>query len=196
MQNKGFRMIKKTLLIAAIALAVLLQGCNDSKNNTSQENSMVASNQFTLKDLSGKTYTITNQGNNFLLNGSDTKGKLVIFDIFATWCPPCRAEASRLAQIQELYKDSVKVVGLSVQKDITAQKLLDFRKMYGANYTLLYSKRNQELTAQIASTLPNVPANFPIPLMVIYKNGSLVKYYIGATPEEMIDSDIQKLLGK
>jgi thiol-disulfide isomerase/thioredoxin len=187
-------MIKRVLLSTIVVTGLLLQGCNDSKNSTKTENNMVASNQFVLKDLNDKTYTITNQGDDFTLQ--DAGNKLVIFDLFATWCPPCRAEASRLAQIQEMYKDSVKVIGLSVQRDITAQKLLDFRKAYGANYTLLYSARNQELTAQIASTLKGVQRNFPIPLMVIYKNGVLVKYFIGATPQEMIQSSIDKLLGK
>lgn len=187
-------MIKRVLLSTIVVAGLLLQGCNDSKKSAKSENSMVAANQFVLTDLKGKTYTITNEGDNFTLKGAGNK--LVIFDLFATWCPPCRAEASRLAEIQDMYKDSVKVIGLSVQKNINAQKLSDFRQAYGANYTLLYSAQNQALTAQIASTLKGVESNFPIPLMVIYKNGVMQKFFVGATPQEMIQSSIDKLLGK
>ncbi len=188
-------MLKKIVLLNIIIVGILLQGCNHSKkNNVSNENNMVASTQYTLMGLDNKTYTIINQSNQFILK--NTKAKLVILDLFATWCPPCRAEASRLAQIQQEYPNSIKIIGLSIQQDITSQKLQSFRQNYGANYTLLYSNENQELTAQIASTLPNVGRNFPIPIMAIYKDGILVKYFIGAAPQKMITTVIDKLLGK
>lgn len=188
-------MLKKVILSSIVVIGIFFQGCNHSnKNSVSNENGMIASSQYNLKGLDNKTYTIVKQGSQFTLK--NTKAKLVIFDLFATWCPPCRAEASRLAQIQQEYPESIKIIGLSVQKDITPQKLQFFRKNFGANYTLLYSNFNQQLTAQIASTLQNVGRNFPIPIMAIYKHGVLVKYFVGAAPQEMITTTLNKLLAK
>lgn len=188
-------MLKKIILASVFTAGILLQGCSHSKHNESkqaQENNLIASTKYVLKSLNNKTYTIINEANQFYLQ--NTKAKLVIMDLFATWCPPCRAEASRLAEIQALYPKAIKIVGISVQRDITPAKLKMFRKDYGATYTLLYSNQNQELASTIAQTIPNLPANFPIPLMVIYKNGVLVKSFIGAAPQEMILSTIKTLL--
>ncbi len=188
-------MIKKVALTTIFTIGILLQGCSHSKHNDNkqaQENSLIASNQYVLKSLNNQTYTIVNQANQYQLQ--NTKAKLVIIDLFATWCPPCRAEASRLAEIQALYPKAIKIIGLSVQRNITPSKLKLFRQNYGATYTLLYSNKNQELASMIAQTIPNLPANFPIPLMAIYKNGVLVKYFIGAAPQEMILSTIKTLL--
>lgn len=188
-------MFKKIVLSSILTAGILLQGCSHSNHNNNQqaqENNLIASTKYTLKSLNNQTYTIINQGNEYRLQNS--KAKLVIIDLFATWCPPCRAEASRLAEIQALYPKAIKIVGISVQRDITPEKLKKFRQDYGATYTLLYSNQNQELASMIAQTIPNLPANFPIPLMAIYKNGVLVKYFIGAAPQEMILSTIKTLL--
>jgi hypothetical protein len=61
---------------------------------------------------------------------------------------------------------------------------------------MLSGEENQKVAQTIASTLPGLEADFPIPLMAMYKDGVLVNFYVGATPEEMIESDIKKALGK
>ncbi|WP_345978767.1 TlpA disulfide reductase family protein [Sulfurimonas sp. HSL3-2] len=184
-------MLKKSLIISALTITLFFQACSDDK---SDENSMVASNQFVLNDLAKESHTIVKEGNNFTLD--NLKGKVVIFDIFATWCPPCRAEASHLAALQAKYKDDLVVAGLSIQKDLTAADIVEFKNEYGANYMMLVSPENRKLAFSIASTLEGLESDFPIPLMVMYKDGNLVNYYIGATPEEFIENDIKKALGK
>ena len=184
-------MFKKSIIISALSVALFFQACGDKK---SDENSMVASNEFILNDLNKQSHTIVKEGNNFKFD--NLKDKVVIFDIFATWCPPCRAEASHLASLQEKYKNDLVVVGLSIQKDITEDELTAFINEYDANYMMLVSKENRKLASLIASTLDGIEADFPIPLMAMYKDGVLIKYYAGATPEEFIESDIKKALGK
>jgi thioredoxin-like negative regulator of GroEL len=61
---------------------------------------------------------------------------------------------------------------------------------------MLVGEENQKVAQTIASTLQGVEADFPIPLMAMYKDGNLVNFYVGATPEEMIEADIKKALGK
>ena len=184
-------MFKKSIIISALSVALFFQACSDKK---SDENSMVASNKFTLNDLNKQSHTVVKEGNNFKFD--ETKGKVILFDIFATWCPPCRAEASHLASLQEKYKEDLIVVGLSIQKDITETELTDFKNEYDANYMMLVSDENRRLASLIASTLDGVETDFPIPLMAMYKDGNLVNYYVGATPEEFIETDIKKALGK
>ncbi len=184
-------MLKKSLIISALTITLLFQACSDKKDD---DNSMIASNQFVLNDLSKTSHTITKEGKNFTLD--QAKGKVVIFDIFATWCPPCRAEASHLASLQKKYKDDLIVAGVSIQKDLTTADIVDFKSQYGADYMMMVSPDNRKLAFSIASTLDGLESDFPIPLMVMYKDGKLVNYYVGATPEEFIENDIKKALGK
>ncbi len=183
-------MLKKSLIISLLAITLFFQGCNKKDN----DNAMVATSKFELNDMNKDSHSVDRAGNNFNLDGS--KGKVILLDIFATWCPPCRAEASHLASLQTKYKDDLIVAGISIQKDITKEELASFQKEYGANYMMLFGGENQKAAQAIASTLQGVEADFPIPLMAMYKDGTLINFYVGATPEEIIESDIKKALGK
>ena len=66
---------------------------------------------------------------------------------------------------------------------------------YGADYTITNGLDNIKLSRIIASSI-HVGQKFPIPLMVMYKDGKYVTHYVGAIPEEMIESDINQALGR
>src|SRR5690348_445701 len=57
---------------------------------------------FTLTDLDGRT-----------LSSADWKGKVVLVNFWATWCPPCLAEIPDLIALQNKYRDRLVVVGIS-----------------------------------------------------------------------------------
>jgi hypothetical protein len=59
-----------------------------------------------LQDLDGKTVRL-----------SDFKGKVVILDFWATWCPPCRAEIPGFIELQKKYQaQGLAIVGVSVDQ--------------------------------------------------------------------------------
>ncbi len=193
-------MTKFSILTSLITITLLFQACsNENKshntnNKTIQEaNAMLATNQFVLTSLNNKKYTIEKKADGFALKGA--KGKVIILDIFATWCPPCQAEASHLASLQKKFKNNLKVIGVTVEENIPNKKLENFRKQFGATYTLVNSSENMRLINEIAKEL-KIGNNFGIPLMALYKDGKLINFYQGATEEEFIASDIKKALGK
>jgi peroxiredoxin len=60
---------------------------------------------FSLKDSEGNTVRL-----------SDFKGKVVLLDFWATWCPPCRASMPAVQRVHEKFKDKdVVVIGLAAQ---------------------------------------------------------------------------------
>ena len=130
---------------------------------------------------------------NFTLD--EGKDKVVLFDVFATWCPPCRAEARHLGNLQKKYGDDLIIMGLTIEDDVSNNDLEKFKETYGGQYLISNKAQNQDLARAIASTI-GVGQQFPIPLMILYKNGQYVTHYLGATPEEMIDADIAQALGK
>ena len=153
---------------------------------------MLATNEYVLTALNNTQYIAKKEANGFSVE--NTQGKVVIFDIFATWCPPCKAAASHLSALQAKYKDKLVIIGITIEDSISNEKLLEFRKMYDAQYTLVNSKENRRLVDAIAKSL-EVGERFPIPLMAMYLDGKLINHYVGAIEEEFVDSDIKRALG-
>ena len=184
-------MLKKSILPAIFAITLLFQACSNDK--TEEANNMIAGNDYVLTALNNTQYVVKKEANNFILQNA--KGKVVIFDIFATWCPPCQASASHLTSLQNKYKGELIVIGATVEDNITNAKLEEFKKTYNADYTIVNSSENRRFVDAVASSL-KLGDRFPIPIIAMYKDGVLINHYIGAIQEEFVESDIKKALGK
>ncbi|MDB6035696.1 MAG: alkyl hydroperoxide reductase [Verrucomicrobiales bacterium] len=55
----------------------------------------------------------------------DTKGKFVLVDFWATWCPPCRRAIPELNTFQRKFSDKLVVIGLSDETEADVRKLQD-----------------------------------------------------------------------
>jgi thiol-disulfide isomerase/thioredoxin len=176
-------------------LGILFTACDDSKKTTKTNQAVkkVQQTKYILKGIDNKNISIVKKDGGFILE--DDPKKIVIFDIFATWCPPCRAEAEVLSNLEKKYKNDIKIIGITIQKNISNEELLDFAHTYNASYFISNSKENSKLIDEIVKAL-NIGERFPIPMMVMYKDAKIVNYYLGATEEEFIESDIKQALGK
>ncbi|WP_177217162.1 redoxin domain-containing protein [Pedobacter insulae] len=76
-------------------------------------------NDFTLPDVNDK-----------MVSMNDFKGKVVVIDVWATWCGPCKAQMPFLKEIEEQYKgnDNVVFAGISLDAQKDKQKWLDMIK--------------------------------------------------------------------
>lgn len=183
-------MYKKYLFSIFFIVGIIFSGCSKDKKDDSSSQ-MISKKEYLLKSTNDKELMIKQVNDGFIINGS--QNKIVLFDIFATWCPPCRASAKNLSSLQEKYKDNLVVVGLSIEENIEKEKLNDFAKEYKATYYLAHTPQTKNLIYDIVKKL-NVGAKYPIPLMSLYKDGKLINYYVGATQEEFIESDIKNAL--
>lgn len=189
-------MSKKIILSILFASTLLFQGCGDDKSKedeTQKVNSMISTNEYNLTTINNESLMVKEVENGFLLENA--KGKVVIFDIFATWCPPCQGAASHLSSLQNKFKKDLVIIGVTIENDISNEKLEEFTKEHKAKYTLVNSAQNRRLVDAIASSL-KLGERFPIPLMAMYKDGQLIKHYLGSVQEEFIESDIKQALGK
>jgi len=188
-------MLKKYTFTVFIALSLLFTGCGSEHKKESKKvtKEIVNPNIFKLTTLKGKEIVIEKKGNGFIIQNQPKK--LLLLDIYATWCPPCRAEAEVLGNLQSKFNKNLVVVGITIEENIQTQRLQQFAQQNKADYTLVYGKENTRLINNIAQSL-QVGSHFPIPLMALYKEGKLLQDYSGATEEEFIQSDIQQALGK
>lgn len=176
----------------AISALLLFGGCENSSQDEAL-NSLVSQNTYELKDLQSTQFNVIKSGNNYSIEGM--QDKVIIFDIFATWCPPCRASASSLASLQEKYKSDVKVIGVLIEEDKEDSYVQKFVDQYGADYSISNAKDNKQLSRAIAGSI-GMGQGFGIPLMVMYYKGKYINHYKGVVPEEMIESDIRLALKK
>ena len=192
-------MLKISFLSSLLAFSLLLGGCSSEKTKTDTQNSatqkanaLLAKNEIVLRSTNDKEYVLKKTDKGFKLENE--KEKLLILDVFATWCPPCQAEAPHLSSLQQKFKDKITIIGVSIEDNIPNEKLETFKKVHNANYTLVNSSANRKLVNDLAEML-KLGSNFGIPLLVIYKDGKLIHYYQGAVEEEFIESDIKRALG-
>jgi len=106
-----FKIVKTLLLI--LCAAFLLTGCGEKESSQPvvQDSTGTAKGQtapdFTLTDMQGKHVSL-----------SDLKGKVVILNFWATWCPPCKEEMPSMERLYRQFKDQgLVIVAVNVEKD-------------------------------------------------------------------------------
>ncbi|HTB98678.1 MAG TPA: TlpA disulfide reductase family protein [Terracidiphilus sp.] len=106
------------LVLAVLTLGLVAKPAHDGIVRSRQERNMalhdVAAPQFETRDIAGKVQRL-----------SDQKGKIVLINLWATWCAPCRIEMPKLDQLYKDRKDRGLVVfGLSAEDAETQGKFL------------------------------------------------------------------------
>ncbi|MDO5536453.1 MAG: TlpA disulfide reductase family protein, partial [Desulfovibrionaceae bacterium] len=113
------------------------------------------------------------------------KGKPVILNFFATWCPPCRAEIPMLVEMNDKYDGRVTFIGLTVDDARSIAKVLPFMARMGIDYPVYHAGSDIVQNFSISS----------IPFNVGYdKKGKMVFAYSGIVDEEDFDRMLQDLL--
>ena len=85
------------------------------------------------KALDDFTVPLTD-GTEFILSEALKTHELVLINLWATWCPPCRAEFPFLEEAWGQYKDKVCVVALSVEAKDTMDVISKFAEQYGLTF--------------------------------------------------------------
>jgi thiol-disulfide isomerase/thioredoxin len=158
------------LFAVSLLTAALLFGCTDKSARTGGD----AASDFTLQDMSGKNVRL-----------SDYKGRVVLLDFWATWCPPCRASIPGLEKLHKAYKDKGLVV-LAVSLDMGGwDSVKSFIRDNGITYQVL--KGTDDVSDQYqVRTIPMI--------LVLNKEGRITKRYLGFGSEEDLEKDIKSVL--
>ena len=115
---------------------------------------------------------------------SSMKGKVILLNFWATWCPYCRKEIPDLIQLTKTYKKAeFEVVGVAFERDSVTVK--EFAMKKGINYLVVTG--DNQIAQQYG--ISGIPAT-----CIIDKNGNLVKKYVGTVELETVDEVIKKLL--
>ncbi len=132
---------------------------------------------FSLKALDGKEYTL-----------SALKGKVVLLDFWATWCPPCREEIPIIEKLHREFKDKgLVVLGINDEDRATVEEFVKEKKI---TFPILMDREGKVAQSYKVEAIPRV--------ILINKEGKIVKditgYYEGN--EKILKEAIENSLSK
>ncbi|MCI0506769.1 MAG: TlpA family protein disulfide reductase [Gammaproteobacteria bacterium] len=115
---------------------------------------------------------------------SEFRGKWVVLNYWATWCPPCLKEIPELVEFHEQnHKKNAVVVGVDFE-DIPLNELVEFTESYFMSYPILTSKPTAKTPVGVISGLPTT--------FLISPEGKLIARQSGPVTAEMIEDFINQ----
>jgi len=132
---------------------------------------------FSLPDTNGKIHDI-----------NEWKGKVIVLNFWATWCPPCRAEVPLFVDTQEkLRKNGLVIVGVAIDKKLDVANFID---SYFINYPVLVSEDdNTQLMARYGNRISTLPYS-----VVIDRSGKIIETHSGAFNKAQLYSVLSKVM--
>ena len=130
---------------------------------------------FTVKDLDGRE-----------IAPASLRGKVVIVNFWATWCGPCRAEIPDLVALQEKYKDTLQVIGISED-----EAGVDVVRRFAAEHKINYP---------VAMTTPEIEKLYPgisaLPTsFILDRDSRVVQKHVGMLTARTTEFEARHLAG-
>ena len=170
-------MKNKPYILSFLVVLGLLVGCGAQADNQQKQRSTrkSAAPDFRLKSFQGKWLRL-----------SDFRGKVVILDFWATWCPPCVREVPHFVELSHEYADQGLVI-LGISLDRGGRRVLSgFINKYKVNYPILISDGKVD---KVYGGIQGIPTTF-----IIDRAGNIRQKYVGLRPKSVFEREIIKLL--
>ena len=135
-----------------------------------------------LKTLDGKKFKL-----------ADYAGKVVLVNLWATWCGPCRIETPELDKLSKEYKSrGVQFIGLtSPANDPVPERVKDFVREMQVSYTIGYAE--DDFVSTLMQGRSVIPQSF-----IITRDGHILKRFVGFSPVQtppQLRETIEQALG-
>src|SRR5258708_6016001 len=181
------RLIVTTLAVAALLLVIVgmvrytrrveteLKGARATGGSVKLLKERPEIPPFTALDLDGRPVSL-----------AALRGKVVLINFWATWCPPCREEIPDLIALQNKYKDRLQIIGVS-QDSGSLEEVRQFAAGHGMNYPTIMS------TPEVEKLFPGIyalPTSF-----LLDREGHLAQKHIGQLSASLTEMETRALSG-
>jgi|WetSurMetagenome_2_1015567.scaffolds.fasta_scaffold45624_5 peroxiredoxin len=158
------------LIILASFFYILDSSSSSHQSSDSAMNG--AAPQFTLHDVDGRPISL-----------SSYRGKVVILDFWAPWCPPCRREIPDFISLQNQYaSQGLQVIGIGLDQP---SNVASFVQRYGVNYPVVIG---DDAISNSYGGVSGIPTTF-----IIDKQGIIRNKFVGFTDKAVFEVHIKKL---
>lgn len=187
--------IKLTCVICAIILTLsclILSACDKSNSN---EVSSVASGEESKREtslittkLSAKNFTVTDKDGN-TVELDDKKGKPIVVNFWASWCPPCRSEMPNFQSVYATHGKDVEfmMVNLTDGHNETVEKAKKYIADNGFTFPVYFDTLNNASRTYMIGSIPLT--------LFIDEYGQLVKSHVGALTKDDLHRYIHLITG-
>lgn len=127
---------------------------------------------FSFQDIDGKVHEF-----------SDYKGKWVIVNYWAIFCPPCRVEIPDLIRFLDDNSDKVTILGMDAGMD-EVERLKEFAEDQKINYPIIPT---QNSTMAAFGEVPGLPSTY-----IVSPSGELVDTHVGLLSYKQLDEYINQ----
>lgn len=146
-----------TLLLMILFIMPVVTACGMGK----VEEKVESAKDFTLKDLTGKGVTL-----------SEKKGKIIVLNFWATWCPPCREEMPSMEKLHNKFKGKDFEI-IAVAMDPKGEKTVrPFIEEQGFTFTVLLDEKGNVSDMYRAYAVPMT--------FILGRDGMVIDKIVGA----------------
>jgi len=163
-----------TVIAFGLLVAIAFSSCNSNDPPTKAPASSARSNLLPRQVL---------EAENKAANGSSIKigdysGKVLLVNLWATWCGPCRMETPELVKLHKEFQGrGVEMIGLSTEDPVaSARSVSDFVREFNVDYHIGWAQR--EVAQMMMQGRTNIPQSF-----IIARDGRVIRRFIGFNPE-------------
>jgi thiol-disulfide isomerase/thioredoxin len=174
--KKRFWAPARILATAVVVALIVIAACRSDVDTTnlklalpgstvSTAASKVVPRDFDVPTLDGRTFKL-----------SEYRGKVVVVDFWATWCPPCREEIPQLVRLAEQNRArGIEVIGLHIddQGRSSQAAIKKFISQFDINYTVGMAS-NEMFTAYLGTVEDTIPQT-----LVFDRKGNAVAHFVG-----------------
>ncbi|KFL33938.1 MULTISPECIES: thioredoxin [unclassified Sulfurospirillum] len=196
--------MKKLICLIMMTTSFLFLGCGSETSSVPVvKETYKEGDKVELKSVSGAKLTLLRKNGGFVIE--DDESKVVLIDIFGTFCVPCQEEAPSLMDFQLQNSDEVMLLGLNFFEEVSDEYVVEnFAAKYNAYYFITNSPKNKKLVETIIQDI-QYKGTLQVPFKVVLKAGKYQnvtdvyganpenKFYIGKVDLDIIQKDIDKL---
>jgi len=158
------------VLLSIFSIAILF-ACG----KTSEKKNPNPGFDFNLPDLNGKIISLEN-----------FRGKVLVINFWATWCPPCEEEVPKLNELNKRYKnEGLVVIGIALDKD-SLNLVEPFVREKRIGYPILMGNEQVLRDMEDFSGVPTT--------LIVDQKGNIKKKYDGAFDKDDLERILQELL--
>ncbi len=192
-------------VIVSLLLVFVFIGCG-VEEGSAQKPVYKNGDRLELKSVVGSKVTLLRKNGGFVLEGDESK--ILILDIFGTFCKPCQDEAANLMDFQLRNDKDLLLIGFTYLESVTDKYVVDnFASKFNAYYFIVNSPDNDKIVNTITQDIDYRSA-VQVPFKVVLKDGKYQnvtdiyesnpdnKFYIGAIETDVIEKDIHKIKNK